>query len=98
MSRYFHPLSAMYHSVCCQAHRETEPAMTITRIVLCTMGTRGDIAPFTALAAELVARGERVTILSNENWRPLALACGAQFVPIAAPDPTQSGRDDLAFF
>src|SRR3954471_441607 len=72
--------------------------MNSTRIVLCTIGTRGDIAPFTALAAELVARGERVTILSNENWRALALACGAQFVPIAPPDPTQSGRDDFAFF
>lgn len=72
--------------------------MTSTRIVLCTMGTRGDIAPFIALAAELAARGSRVTILSNENWRDLALASGARFVAIAPPDPTQSGRDDFAFF
>jgi rhamnosyltransferase subunit B len=72
--------------------------MTSTRIVLCTMGTRGDIAPFTALAAELVARGARVTLLANDNWRALAQACGAQFASIAPPDPTQSGRDDFAFF
>lgn len=72
--------------------------MNSPQVVLCTMGTRGDISPFAALAAELVARGTPVTILANANWRELAQACGAQFVEIAPPDPTQSGRDDFAFF
>ncbi len=62
------------------------------------MGTRGDIAPFVAIAAALVARGHDVTILSNENWRALVQQTGAGFAAIAPEDPTQSGRDNFAFF
>lgn len=67
-------------------------------IVLCTMGTHGDILPFLALAAELLRRGRRVTILSNENWGAAVRKVGAEFVEVAPADPTQSGRDDYAFF
>lgn len=67
-------------------------------VVLCTLGTHGDIAPFIAMARTLLERGHRVTILSNENWRALAMDCGASFSAIGPQDPTQSSRDDFAFF
>jgi UDP:flavonoid glycosyltransferase YjiC (YdhE family) len=66
--------------------------------VLCTLGTRGDIAPFAAMARALRANGHRVTILSNAQWRDLARAADAEFEPIAPPDPPQNGRDDMRFF
>jgi rhamnosyltransferase subunit B len=67
-------------------------------IVLCTLGTQGDISPFLAIGSALVARGHRVTILSNAHWRDQATACGAGFAAIAPRDPSQSGRDNFAFF
>lgn len=66
--------------------------------VLCTLGTQGDISPFLAIGSALVARGHPVTILSNEHWRNQVAACGASFAAIAPRDPSQSGRDNFAFF
>jgi MGT family glycosyltransferase len=66
--------------------------------VLCTLGTQGDISPFLAIGSTLVARGHRVTILSNEHWQDQVAACGAGFAAIAPRDPPQSGRDNFAFF
>lgn len=67
-------------------------------VILCTLGTRGDIEPFAMLAKRLVTSGLYVDILSNENWRELSEDTGASFYPIAPPDPSQSGRDDIRFF
>jgi UDP:flavonoid glycosyltransferase YjiC (YdhE family) len=50
------------------------------------------------LAKELVRRGHEVTMLANENWGELAREAGATFYPIAREDPSQSDRDDNAFF
>ncbi len=72
--------------------------MRNTEIILCTLGTRGDILPFIALGSELARRGHSVTLLSNENWHALADASGLPFHAIAPEDPTQSGRDDYRFF
>ena len=66
--------------------------------VLCTLGTQGDISPFLAIGSALSARGNKVTILSNEHWKDQVAACGAGFAPIAPRDPPQSGRDNFAFF
>lgn len=66
--------------------------------ILCTLGTRGDIAPFVAVARELVDRGEKVTLLANDNWAGLVQAAGAEFASIAPADPPQDGRDDFLFF
>jgi rhamnosyltransferase subunit B len=51
-----------------------------------------------ALSRELVRRGHEVTVLANENWSELAIEAGACFHPIAPKDPSQSDRDDNAFF
>lgn len=67
-------------------------------IVCCTLGTRGDFDPIAAIATELLRRGRRVLILSNENWRDDVRAIGADFDAIAPEDPCQNGRDHLEFF
>ncbi|MGN6363818.1 glycosyltransferase [Asticcacaulis taihuensis] len=72
--------------------------MSAAEIILCTMGTRGDALPFVALSQELGRRGLNVTLLANANWRGLAGEAGAGFHAIAPKDPSQSGRDDNAFF
>jgi UDP:flavonoid glycosyltransferase YjiC (YdhE family) len=66
--------------------------------ILCTLGSRGDFAPFLGLASTLLRRGHKVTLLSNANWREEALQAGAAFERISDEDPPQSGRDDFAFF
>jgi UDP:flavonoid glycosyltransferase YjiC (YdhE family) len=66
--------------------------------ILCTLGSRGDVLPFLGLASELITRGNKVTLLSNANWRNETVKRGADFEPIADEDPSQSGRDDFAFF
>lgn len=67
-------------------------------VILCTLGTRGDILPFIMMGRELLRRGYVATILSNENWKDLVEDAGLDFHPIAAKDPPQCGRDDYAFF
>jgi rhamnosyltransferase subunit B len=66
--------------------------------IVTTLGTRGDVTPFFAIARRLLARGLQVTVLSNENWRADFLGLGADFMAIAPEDPTQSKRDDFQFF
>jgi rhamnosyltransferase subunit B len=73
----------------------SEPA---ARLILCTLGTRGDFQPFASLARRLVAAGHAVDLLTNENWRNAAVETGARYVSIAPADPPQSHRDDFAFF
>ncbi len=72
--------------------------MRDTHVVLCTLGTRGDILPFVMMGQELSRRGFVTTILSNENWKDMVEAAGLAFCPIAAQDPPQCGRDDYGFF
>jgi rhamnosyltransferase subunit B len=72
--------------------------MKRAEIIVCTMGTRGDALPFVALSKELVRRGHEVTLLANDNWSELASEAGARFHAIAPKDPSQSDRDDNAFF
>lgn len=67
-------------------------------VLFCTLGTRGDVAPFLALSEPFLANGHPVTFLTNENWRELVTSCGAKFCPIAPADPPQDERDDLRFF
>ncbi|WP_116091579.1 glycosyltransferase [Sphingomonas crusticola] len=67
-------------------------------IVLCTLGTQGDISPFLALSRRLANKGCSVTLLTNENWGDAARSTGAAFVAIAPADDPQCGRDDHEFF
>ena len=67
-------------------------------ILVCTLGTRGDILPFLGLARPFVEAGHCVTVLSNRNWKALVQSIGAEFHAIAEQDPPQDGRDDQAFY
>lgn len=48
---------------------------------------RGHYAPLSALAAELIGRGHRVTFVHQEDARPLVQAEGAGFEAIGAQEP-----------
>lgn len=67
-------------------------------ILVCTLGTRGDILPFLALCTPFISKGHRVTVLTNRNWKDLVENSGAEFHEIAGQDLPQSGRDDKAFY
>ena len=72
--------------------------MRETRVILCTLGTRGDILPFISIAQALLRQGYQTTIFSNENWKSLVEGEGIDFQSIAEADPSQCGRDDYKFF
>ena len=48
-------------------------------VIICTLGTRGDIAPFLSLIPRLVSQGTKVWALSNDNWRGDFESAGAVF-------------------
>lgn len=70
----------------------------LSTIVLCTLGTRGDIKPFIEIARRLRSYNVRTVFLSNENWQPAVAPLVDEFHAIAPEDETQSGRDDHRFF
>ncbi|WP_443750089.1 glycosyltransferase [Asticcacaulis solisilvae] len=65
---------------------------------LITTGTRGDAAPFIALARRMTHAGQDVTLLSNADHEALARRHGVAFEAVSAPDWPQAGRDEAAFF
>jgi len=67
-------------------------------IIICTLGTHGDILPFLPFAKAWVTQGYNVTILSNIGWKKIATETGASFHSIAPDDPPQSNRDNFRFF
>jgi rhamnosyltransferase subunit B len=71
---------------------------SMSSVVICTLGTRGDVEPFLALAASLRSRGHTITFLSNKNWQEPAEACGANFFAIAPEDLPQDARDEFSFY
>ena len=68
------------------------------QIFLITTGTRGDAAPFIALAKRMKRNGQEVTLLSNADHEALARRHEIAFEAISAPDWPQAGRDEAAFF
>jgi sterol 3beta-glucosyltransferase len=55
------------------------------RIVLPTIGSRGDVQPFVALAQGLASAGHQVTVASHPGMQPLVESHGVTFRPIG-PD------------
>ncbi len=51
----------------------------MTHFLLTTMFTSGDVVPFVRLGARLLTRGHRVTLVTHEPYRALALDAGLQF-------------------
>jgi sterol 3beta-glucosyltransferase len=52
------------------------------RVLIATVGARGDVAPFTGLGAALRAAGHSVTITSNDEYESLVVGCGLEFRPL----------------
>lgn len=52
------------------------------RVLIATAGGRGDVAPFTGLAAAIGAAGHGVTIASNDEYESLVVGCGLEFRPL----------------
>lgn len=51
-------------------------------ILLMPVGSSGDVHPFVGLGVILVGRGHRVTVITNEYFRPLVERVGLHFVPL----------------
>ncbi|MEE2765966.1 MAG: nucleotide disphospho-sugar-binding domain-containing protein [Pseudomonadota bacterium] len=59
-------------------------------VLLVTLGTAGDVHPFAALGSELMKRGHRVTLVTNDYFQPLADRLGIRFKGIGSRDHYQS--------
>lgn len=62
-------------------------------VILCAVGSSGDVHPFVGLGRELVARGCRVTLMAAGYFRGLAEAAGLEFVD---PLPDLDFREAIA--
>jgi rhamnosyltransferase subunit B len=51
-------------------------------ILLCTIGSHGDVHPFIGLGLVLRQRGHRVTLITNEHFQPLARKAGLEFIQL----------------
>ncbi|GII66524.1 glycosyl transferase [Sphaerisporangium krabiense] len=60
------------------------------RVLIVALGTMGDVAPYTGLAAPLRAAGHEVAIAAFPRFAELVRACGAEFREIAG-DPAAAG-------
>ncbi|GAA3988671.1 glycosyltransferase [Allokutzneria multivorans] len=49
------------------------------RIVIAAVGSTGDVAPYTGLAAHLIGQGHEVAIATQELFADVVRACGAEF-------------------
>ncbi|MFB4271372.1 glycosyltransferase [Nonomuraea sp. GTA35] len=52
------------------------------RPLLITVGSRGDVQPYLALACGLLAAGHRPLLAAPRRFEPLATACGVNFAPL----------------
>lgn len=63
-------------------------------LLLTPVGSAGDNYPFLGLAAELVRRGHRVTVLTNDHFAPLARSVGAEFVSVGTEEEYRKVIDE----
>ncbi|SDD35407.1 glycosyltransferase [Belnapia rosea] len=68
----------------------------MSRILLATTGSLGDLFPYLAVAAGLRGRGHQVTIATAEGYRGRVEAAGLGFAPMRPSMP--EGEPDLAAF
>eukprot|EP01138_Halocafeteria_seosinensis_P001105 gb/GECG01001130.1/.p1 GENE.gb/GECG01001130.1/~~gb/GECG01001130.1/.p1 ORF type:complete len:970 (+),score=69.47 gb/GECG01001130.1/:1-2910(+) len=69
------------------AHQRSPPSITAQtgaslRLVVLTIGTRGDVQPFLTLGQTLHERGHNVVIASSDNFHELIEEHGLEFAPI----------------
>lgn len=70
------------------------------KILVLTIGTRGDVQPLIALAAGLAARGHAVTVCTSVRYVDVVTRCGLRFAPLSddliALVETPEGRRTIA--
>jgi rhamnosyltransferase subunit B len=69
----------------------------MSRILLATLGSLGDLHPYIAVGRALVARGQRVRLATSIDYRARVEAAGLEFAPLAPSiaelgDPGQVAR------
>jgi len=67
-------------------------------VVLTTMFSRGDVAPFVRLGARLAARGHRVTLVTHAPYRALAESAGLAFATWDTPEEHAAMMEDGELF
>ncbi len=67
------------------------PSTNVTRnsnnrktILICTIGSAGDVNPFIGIGQELQKRGFRVVLITSQYFEPLALSAGLEFVGLGS--------------
>lgn len=56
------------------------------RILICTIGTGGDVNPYIAVAVEMQRRGHEVTLLINPHFEKRARAVGLDVIPFGTEE------------
>ncbi|AHH97190.1 glycosyltransferase [Kutzneria albida] len=59
----------------------------MTRILIMTSGSHGDVAPYAGLGARLRAAGHEVGIAAADRFGPLITSAGLDFHPLSQQDP-----------
>jgi rhamnosyltransferase subunit B len=63
---------------------------TISAILLCTIGSAGDVYPFVGIAQELQRRGYRVTLITSQFFETQAHEAGLEFIGLGSAEDYQS--------
>jgi UDP:flavonoid glycosyltransferase YjiC (YdhE family) len=66
----------------------------MSRILLATLGSLGDLHPYIAVGRELVARGKQVRLATSIDYRARVEAAGLEFAPLA-PSIAELGEPEL---
>ena len=63
-------------------------------VLLCTIGSAGDVNPFVAIGSELKRRGHQVTLVTSAYFESLARGAGLDFVGLGNPEDYKKTVDD----
>lgn len=66
----------------------------MARITILTVGSRGDVQPFCAIALSLIKKGHQVTLASSSNFADFAATLAIPFTPIAGNFERLLSSDD----
>ncbi len=89
----------MGFTVCSQYSPSSRMLLSIQQMhaLLVSFGTDGDVYPFVGLGIRLRARGHRVTLAANEQYRAAASGCGFEFRTLVSEADTEAlmGNPDV---
>ncbi|MEW6128269.1 MAG: nucleotide disphospho-sugar-binding domain-containing protein [Acidobacteriota bacterium] len=63
---------------------------SLSDILLCTIGSAGDVYPFIGIGQELRRRGYRVTLITSQFFEAQARDAGLEFLGLGSPDDYQT--------